>query len=80
MDPHEYYYVEVKMKDGEVCRAMAIGDAAAWICPYCHQLMMARLAHDPKDRPTKAQKCCSRRYLLHGAAGGGDQIRAIEEF
>ncbi|MBD3399619.1 MAG: hypothetical protein GF399_04735 [Candidatus Coatesbacteria bacterium] len=80
MDPHEYYYVEVKMKDGEVCRAMAIGDTAAWICPYCHQLMMGRLSPDPKQRPTRAQKCCSRRYLIHGAPGNGDHIRSIEEF
>jgi len=38
-----YYHVEVRMKDGEVVRATALGRFAAWVCPYCRHQMLAEL-------------------------------------
>jgi hypothetical protein len=75
----EYYHVEVRMKDGEVVRATALGRFAAWVCPYCRHQMLAELAFDPGARPTWVTHCCEKTYLLHGDSGRPERIGYIEE-
>jgi hypothetical protein len=75
----EYYHVEVRMKDGEVVRATALGRFAAWVCPYCRHQMLAELDSDPGARPTRASHCCKKVFLLHGDRGRLERIGCIEE-